>query len=193
MKARFMQAWLADREIGLRLPEMLEKYKDQIGPPPKYKNAQPPVLTSKQEREVLMEVKRRRKLKKQKPPKRIEDITRSEWIDVLQSWGVQDPLEIIEPPSIWETIGNCDIGIVPIRLKALLEEPDSIDDKTLELARQQIEQQTEKRDEYEALEAASLDLKRLDRYQRRTWSRQKRAIREYVKIKAHVHSMSREQ
>jgi hypothetical protein len=72
-----------------------------------------------------------------------------------------------------------EFGIVPIRLKALSEEPDQIDDKILELTRELIEE----RDEYQALEAAILDLTRLDRYERRAWSRQNRAIREFVRIK----------
>jgi hypothetical protein len=39
-----------------------------------------------------------------------------------------------------------------------------------------------KRDDYEALEAAVPDLIRLERYERRAWSRQKRAIREFVAL-----------
>jgi hypothetical protein len=41
--------------------------------------------------------------------------------------------------------------------------------------------QIEERDEYAALEAAIVDLIRLDRYQRRAWSRQKKAIRELLR------------
>ena len=70
--------------------------------------------------------------------------------------------------------------IVPIRLKALLEEQE-LDDQVLELARKRVKEQ--ERDEYEALEAAILDLIRLGRYERRAWSRQKRAIGEFMKIK----------
>jgi hypothetical protein len=40
------------------------------------------------------------------------------------------------------------------------------------------------RDEYEAMEAAAPDLIRLERYYRRTWSRQKRAIRTFAKMKS---------
>jgi hypothetical protein len=65
-----------------------------------------------------------------------------------------------------------------IRLKALLNEPDpAAEQKARELARKQIEE----RDEYEALEAAAIDLIRLDRYQSRAWSRQKKAIRELLR------------
>ena len=41
----------------------------------------------------------------------------------------------------------------------------------------------EGRDELAALEEASLDLIRLDRYERRAWSRQKRAMRSFMNIK----------
>ena len=67
-----------------------------------------------------------------------------------------------------------------IRLKALLEEKE-VDDQILKLAEKRVKEQ--ERDEYEALEAAILDLIRLGRYERRAWSRQKRAIREFMKIK----------
>jgi hypothetical protein len=39
------------------------------------------------------------------------------------------------------------------------------------------------RDEAAALEEAALDLVRLDRYERRAWSQQKRAILEFMNIK----------
>jgi hypothetical protein len=114
-KGRSLEAWLAHREIKARVPELLQKYKDQMPPPLKL------------------------------------DANYPDWIR------------------------NAD-DIVPIRLKALLQEPDAIDEQTRERARIQIEQ----RDEYEALEAAIGDLIRLDRYQRRVWSRQKRVIREFI-------------
>jgi hypothetical protein len=49
-----------------------------------------------------------------------------------------------------------------------------------DLARKQIEQQ--QRDEYQAPEVAIPDLIRLERYARRAWSRQQRAIREFMNI-----------
>jgi hypothetical protein len=66
--------------------------------------------------------------------------------------------------------------MVPIRLKALVEETDSIEviQRALALARQHIEAQ--ERDDYEALEQAAPDLLRLERYERRAWSKQKKAI-----------------
>lgn len=41
----------------------------------------------------------------------------------------------------------------------------------------------QERDEFAALEEAIPDLKRLDRYERRAWSQQKHAIREFMNIK----------
>jgi hypothetical protein len=75
--------------------------------------------------------------------------------------------------------------IVPVRLKALLQEPDNIDEQTIERARKQVKEreEIEGRDEHQALEAAIPDLKRLVRYERRAWSRQKRALREFMRIK----------
>jgi hypothetical protein len=70
-------------------------------------------------------------------------------------------------------------------LYTILEEPDYIDEQTRESARKQIEERDriEQRDEYEALETAIGDLVRLDRYQRRAWSRQKRAIRHFIALR----------
>jgi hypothetical protein len=79
----------------------------------------------------------------------------------------------------WARLGDGDM-IVPIRLKALVEEQE-VDDQILQLAERRIKEQ--ERDEYEALEAAILDLIRLGRYERRAWSRQKRAIRKFMEIK----------
>jgi hypothetical protein len=77
-------------------------------------------------------------------------------------------------------IGEAD-GIVPIRLKALLEEPDStIKDEEAALDRGKVWVAQQERDEYEAIEEAISDLVRLVRYERRAWSRQKRAISEFA-------------
>ena len=74
--------------------------------------------------------------------------------------------------------------IVPVRLKALLEEPtDEEEERALQLARAEIRRQ--ERNDHEALEAAIPDLIRLERYERRAWSRHKRAIREFGLIKFH--------
>ena len=72
--------------------------------------------------------------------------------------------------------------LVPIQIKALLEEPtEAEEEQALELARKEIKRQ--QRNEYEALEEAIPDLIRLERYDRRAWSRQKRAIQQFVLIK----------
>ena len=73
--------------------------------------------------------------------------------------------------------------IVPIGIKALLEEEEPSEEeasRALEIARQEIRRQ--QRTEYEAVEEAIPDLTRLERYERRAWSRQKRAIQEFVLI-----------
>jgi hypothetical protein len=72
--------------------------------------------------------------------------------------------------------------LVPLGLKVLLEEPDPREERhALDLAWKQIEQQ--QRDEHEAMQEAIPDLIRLERYERRAWSRQQRAIREFLNIK----------
>ncbi len=112
-KARFLQAWLTQREIGLLVPKVMKKYQDQL-------------------------------------------------------------------TSAFEG----DDGVVPIRVKALLQESEPAEDehpRTLELARKEIARR--ERDEYDALEEAVPDLIRLERYERRAWSRQRRAIREFLNLK----------
>jgi hypothetical protein len=113
-KARFMEAWLADREIQKLVPQVMKKYESEMLPP----------------------------------------LQASDWDD-----------------------------IVPIRIKALLadEEPSEEEEhRALEIARQEIRRQ--QRNEYDAVEEAIPDLIRLERYERRAWSQQKRAIREFVLI-----------
>ena len=63
----------------------------------------------------------------------------------------------------------------------LLQGPETIEEeeRALDLARQQIKE----RDEFEALEQAAIDLLRLDRYERRAWSQQKRAIRAFINLR----------
>lgn len=73
--------------------------------------------------------------------------------------------------------------IVPMSLKALVEECESNEeyDRARKVAAQCLTQ--EERSDDEALEQAISDLKRLDRYERRAWSRYKRAVREFMNIK----------
>jgi hypothetical protein len=116
-KARFMEAWLAYREIQARVPQVLKKYEAQMLPP----------------------------------------IPGVDWRD-----GTDD--------------------IVPVRVKALIEEPnEEEEERALELARAEIRRR--QRNEYEALEEAIPDLIRLERYERRAWARQQRAIQQFVLIK----------
>jgi hypothetical protein len=77
---------------------------------------------------------------------------------------------------------DLDDDIVPVNIKALVEEPTNEEQQqALEFARREIQRQ--QRNEYEALEEAIPDLIRLERYERRAWSRQQRAIREFLNIK----------
>jgi hypothetical protein len=69
-----------------------------------------------------------------------------------------------------------------IILEAMSGEPAQIDSELLDWARKEVE--ACQRDEHEALKAATPDLVRLDRYECRAWSRQKRAIQEFMMIKA---------
>lgn len=73
---------------------------------------------------------------------------------------------------------------IPNRLMELLEEPDrSTKSAQSGAANKAAENISGDRDEFAALDAAVRDLVRLDRYERRTWSRQKRAILELANIK----------
>jgi hypothetical protein len=120
-KARFLQAWLAYREIQALIPQVMKKYESEMLPPHRNDSN-------------------------------------------ACAWATDD--------------------IVPVRIKALLEEEEPSDEaeaRHLELARTEIRRQ--QRNEYEALEEAAPDLIRLERYERRAWSRQQRAIWEFLNIK----------
>jgi hypothetical protein len=77
------------------------------------------------------------------------------------------------PPSSFD--------IVPLELKVIAQsfETKEEEKRALDLARKQIKE----RDEFEAFEKATIDLIRLDRYERRAWSRQKRAMRAFMNLK----------
>ena len=75
---------------------------------------------------------------------------------------------------------------VCIILDAMSNEPRPIDNEVLDRARKMIE--ACQRDEHEALKAAAPDLVLFDRYECRAWSRQKRAIQEFMMIKAKIRS-----
>jgi hypothetical protein len=80
----------------------------------------------------------------------------------------------------WRT--ECD-DIVPVRLKALLEEPEETEVSTHSHGSNSVVDRRHNRDAYDALEAAARDLIRLDRYQQGAWLRQKRAIHQLAKIR----------
>jgi hypothetical protein len=73
--------------------------------------------------------------------------------------------------------------IVPGHIFSLLDWSDSIEHEqhALETAQKLVEQN--ERDEFEALEESAVDLVRLERYERRCWSQQKRAIRNFMYLK----------
>ena len=62
-----------------------------------------------------------------------------------------------------------------------MQSPETIEEE--ERARELVRQQIKDRDEFEAFEQAAIDLIRLDRYERRAWSRQKHAIRAFMNLK----------
>ena len=79
------------------------------------------------------------------------------------------------------------MSIIPLHLEEFLENKEAdaastvIDEGYAHVAPG--EEATWERDEAAALEEAAADLVRLDRYERRTWSQQKRAILEFMNIK----------
>jgi hypothetical protein len=75
-------------------------------------------------------------------------------------------------------------GTVPIRLKALLTAPDTLEDEEHIANMVREELQKGERDDGEALEVALPDLVRVERYHARTWAGHERAVREFTAIKA---------
>jgi hypothetical protein len=143
--ARFLRAWLANREVEASIPKLLEKY-DLQPRSTKQPGSQP-----------------------------------DSGADAGKP-GQDCRTDPTDRTPVEDWISDLD-DIVPVRLKALLEVPDSIkvQQQALDLAKKHV--QEEERDEYDALKEAIPDLKRLDRYERRAWSQQKRAIREFMNIK----------
>ena len=91
----------------------------------------------------------------------------------------KDELPPPEPPD--------HVSIIPLHLEEFLENKEAdaastvIDEGYAHVAPG--EEATWERDDAAALEEAAADLVRLDRYERRTWSQQKRAILEFMNIK----------
>ena len=75
--------------------------------------------------------------------------------------------------------------LVPARLAVfLLEKEEALARMEREAGvRNQADERVDERDEFAALEEAAPDLIRLDRYERRAWSRQKRAIGDFMNMK----------
>jgi hypothetical protein len=120
-KARFIQMWLAHREIEALVPKVREKYKNMIH------------RSAKGSEKIAQEV---------------------------------------------------GTGMVPIAIKTLLSEEEAsieANQHAINVARKLIN--AEDRDEYAALEEGIVDLVRVDRYEKRAWSRQKRAIRSFMNIR----------
>ncbi len=79
-----------------------------------------------------------------------------------------------ELPSGWQARPSCDL--VPLALQCLLE-------KSEDEATAPDHSVVEERSEFEALEQALPDLRRLQRYERQVWLRQQRALWEFMKNK----------
>ncbi len=71
--------------------------------------------------------------------------------------------------------------LIPHVLWSLLDEEPEPDQRAIELARKQVE--CDERNDWESFVAAVPDLVRLDRYERRAWSRYKRGIRAFMNTK----------
>ena len=79
------------------------------------------------------------------------------------------------------------MSIIPLHLEEFLENKEAnSDSRVIEEGYAHVgpgEETTWERDEAAALEEAALDLVRLDRYECRAWSQQKRAILAFMNIK----------
>ena len=89
-----------------------------------------------------------------------------------------DPIET----QVDDLVG-CYAQLVPEHLREFLLDKEEASDQMEREAgvRKQADERIDERDEFAALEEAAPDLIRLDRYERRAWSRQKRAIRDFMK------------
>ena len=131
---RVLQAWLACREIGLRAPKLLEKYRAAMLAAVAEEYS--PEMTAEQKKVSLA--------------------------------ADEKYLKESEPG-----------GLVPIGLRLLLQESEAVDQSIIEAAVDDVEE----REEWEAMQAALPDLVRLDRYERRVWSRYQRSIKRFVQVK----------
>jgi hypothetical protein len=157
--ARLLAAWLMEREIDARQPAMLEKYELRL----LLEELREPILAAAASLEANESL-------------RICFPQRAERVAFIRNQlklMVASERERLMARG-WRMESD---GIVPIRLMALMDEREESNAVgPSDGANTAAGHGAEERDEYEALEAAARDLLRLERYERRTWSRQKRAI-----------------
>ncbi len=91
---------------------------------------------------------------------------------VLEKYKDQLPVKMHE--------ATCEL--VPLDVKLLLQYNEQLEPESETIALDRYCSEFE-RDEFEAMEVGAPDLIRLDRYERRIWSRQKRAFRDFQKMK----------
>jgi hypothetical protein len=96
---------------------------------------------------------------------------------LLEKYATQLP-----PPDLEIEAMQCEAdGLIPLYLEAFLRGNKSWrDEEEGETNEKRVRDQTRERDEAETLEEAVADL---DRYERRAWSRQRRALRAFVYLK----------
>lgn len=163
--ARALQAWLEHREIVAQIPALLKKYELRL--------TVETLSDRRKEYAAFLE----RKLPVLFPDANEPAAIIEEW---MRNWLETNTARL--KAQGWRTESD---DIVPVRLKALLEEPENFEAPGRRDRQRGAPSlcESEQRDEYEAVEAAALDLVRLERYQHRAWSRQKRAILELAKVK----------
>jgi hypothetical protein len=155
-RARAMQMWIAEREIEVRVPKLLKKY----------------------ELRLLVE-ELNHKGSAIRPD--ASEADKSPGGLSLEQWKLQ-VMEVYDRLKARGWRSEYDF-FIPNRLMELLEEPDKRRSAASGAANKAAANTPEDRDEFDALEAAICDLVRLDRYERRALSRQKRAIFELANIK----------
>jgi hypothetical protein len=162
--ARALQAWLGHREITAKVPALLQKYELRLMVETLAKSRDDYVASLERDLAVLFPDEKQRAAI-------IEER--------VQSWVERETARL--KAQGWRLESD---DIVPIRLKALLDEAEEMElSVRTDQGDDSVIEQFEGRDEYEAVEAAALDLMRLERYEQRTWSRQKRVILQLTRIR----------
>jgi hypothetical protein len=179
-KACSMSAWLADWEIKRALPTILYKYRDSMSEEVRaqYEN----LRRAEEERKKQLEMSSKRKSSKK--GNRVKKETEESDLDKLRPWPIQDEnadepwLNYLSRDSMQDDPGGLYLGLVPLWLKALMTDNSSLEEEEQQV--EWIKKTFERRDDLEALEVATPDLKRLERYERRVWSALKRAYRVFI-------------